>query len=129
MKVYSLTRTGMPLTPRLLNAAKLIARTQLARAMLDDPRHHGLAILTVHEGQNGDYVLVDWWSDNDILRHHNYGGPKGAELAHQWPGPAACVWELAITGFERAAWIEYVLSPLGGPDLPAYFTAHLDGAV
>ena len=129
VKVYALTRAGTPLPPGLLDTAKRIARTQLLRAMQDDPRHHGLAVLTIHEGQDGDYVLVDWWSDNDILRHHNYGGPKGAAMAHQWPGPAACVWELAITGFERAAWIEHVLSPPGGPDLRAYLAAQLDGVV
>ena len=69
------------LSPTLLDSARRVAQRRLAMASQEDPRHHGLAVLTVHEGQDGDYVLVDWWSDNDILRHHNYGAPKGGEDA------------------------------------------------
>jgi hypothetical protein len=128
VKIYSLTRTSTPLPPELLDSGKRIAEAQLALATRDDPCNHGVAILTVHEGQHGDYVLIDWWSDNDILRHHNYGAPKGGEMAHQWPGPASCVWELAIIGFERAAWIEHVLSPVG-PDLASYLAVQMNADV
>jgi hypothetical protein len=129
VKVYALTRTGTHLPPALLDRGKRVAQRRLAIASRKDLRHHGLAVVTVHEGQVGDYVLVDWWSDNDILRHHNYGAPKGGEMAHQWPGPGACVWELAIAGFERAAWIEHVLSPPDGPNLGRYLAARMDADV
>jgi len=76
-------------------------------------------------------VLIDWWSDNDILRHYNYGAPKGhgGQLAYHWPGPGACVWEMAITAFERQAWIDHVMQPPGQADLDAYLAAWLDGDV
>ena len=130
VKIYMLTMDGGLPSPMLMHMAKTTAQSRLDLAADQDSHHHGLAVLTVHEGEDGDYVLVDWWSDNSILRHHNYGAPKGSsEMLRQWPGPGACIWEMAITQFERAAWIEHVLSPPDGPDLAGYLAAHLDGPV
>lgn len=131
VKVYGLTLHGGAPPSALVDQGREIARERLSRASREDLCRHGLAVLIVHEGENGDYVLVEWWSDNDILRHHNYGAPKGhgGRFVHQWPDPAACIWELAVVEFERAAWIRHVLEPAGGPDVAAYLDARLDALV
>jgi hypothetical protein len=44
------------------------------------------------------------------------------------PGPAiGCVWELAVTDFERRAWLDHVLANPHGPSLDAYLNVHLEG--
>ena len=41
----------------------------------------------------------------------------------------ACVWDLAVIGFEREAWLEAVLSNPRGPDVEAYLARRLSGEV
>jgi hypothetical protein len=41
-------------------------------------------------------------------------------------GPAACVWDLRVIGFERDAWLSKVLRNPGGPDIDAYLDEHLN---
>lgn len=91
--------------------------------------HYGLAYLIVHEGETGDYVIIDWWSDQDIVQHHLYGTPKGhnGALQYRWPpGAGFCVWELAICWFERQAWVETILNKPERPDIEAYLLRRLN---
>ena len=41
-------------------------------------------------------------------------------------GPAACVWDLRVIGFERDAWLSKVLRNPGGPDIDAYLFERLN---
>ena len=41
-------------------------------------------------------------------------------------GPAACVWDLRVIGFERDAWLSKVLRNPSGPDIDAYLSERLN---
>ena len=84
---------------------------------------HGVAILTMHLGLRGFWVLVDWWASGDMLMHRHLRAPIDnlgdlRDVSAEAFGP--CAWELAVQAHERRAWLEHVLARPQGPDLPAY---------
>lgn len=84
---------------------------------------HGAAVLTMHMGLQGFWVLVDWWAHGDVLMHRHLRAPveqPGAlrDAAPEGFGP--CVWELAVQAHERHAWMRHVLVNPRGPDMDAY---------
>jgi hypothetical protein len=88
----------------------------LAGGVLDRGASGGLGFLVLHRGRDGDYLLVDWWSDEDVLNHRLLVRPPG-ERAFREPRQAtwmACVWELEIVAAERRAWVETAMA--GRPD-------------
>ncbi|MEL7314055.1 MAG: isochorismatase [Cyanobacteria bacterium J06559_3] len=89
---------------------------------------YGVAILIVHEGREGNFVLVSWWVGENMIQHHVYFAPTNPPFTFTYLSPTgliACVWELAILAFERQAWIDTVLANPSGPDLDAYLTRQL----
>ncbi len=84
---------------------------------------HGAAILTMHMGLEGFWVLVDWWAHGDILMHRHLRAAvdqpeKLQDAAPEGFGP--CVWELAVQAHERDVWLRHVLINRAGPDMAAY---------
>ena len=131
VKVYGISAKYQAPPPQLVQAAKAIACQRLPQPAMTDDRY-GAAILIVHEGADGDYVLVDWWFGENMLQHHVYAGPEGHtdQLTYVSPqGVGFCVWELSVFAFERQAWIETVLMRPGAPDLDGYFERHLNTTV
>jgi hypothetical protein len=131
IKVYGIAARAPYPSEELVEVAREIAKERLPQPAISD-RHYGVGYLVVHEGADGDYVLVDWWSDQDILQHHLYGAPKGhaGKLQYHWPqGAGYCVFELAVSWFEREAWVETVLSRPQAPDLEAYLLRRLNADV
>ncbi|HTI14552.1 MAG TPA: hypothetical protein VL461_08300 [Dictyobacter sp.] len=126
IKIYGISTQAEYPPDTLVQTAKKIAQQQLPQPAVTD-KYYGIAYIIVHEGENGDYVLVDWWYDQDIVQHHNYGAPKGSNtLKYHWPsGPGFCVWELAICWFEREAWLETVLKHPQHPDIEGYLQRRL----
>lgn len=100
-------------------------------AVADDGRDAGIAHMLLHLGTGGAWLLVDWWSEGDILMHrHFHAGfdrpERFSDVAPRHFGP--CVWELAVQAHERDAWIRHVLANPAGPDLAAYLSDGLNGA-
>lgn len=127
MKLYGISITGDPPRPALICNARQIA----ARTLGQGPSGYGLGWIIVHEGQAGDYVLVDWWTDQDLVQHRLHGAPRGApSLQYGWPqGAGFCVWELAVCWFERQAWVRHVLARAADPHFEGYLRDRLDGWV
>jgi hypothetical protein len=72
----------------------------------------GYAFCILHYGSDGDYLLIDWWSDGEILNQRLYfravGETRFRDTRHRnW---MACVWELQIVDAERRAWTDTALS-------------------
>src|SRR5258708_5568442 len=103
-----------------LERAQNEADARLVELETSDPARHGLGFLILHLGENGDYLLVETWTDQDILSHVNYGAAKGGKYRSDWPGPGACVWELAVMCHEREAWLRHMLRTDGNPDPVAW---------
>lgn len=125
IKVYGLSASGGAPRADLVGRATAVAARRLAAG----PRGHGVGWLLIHEGEDGDYVLIDWWVGQDMIQHHLYGAPRGDDrLRYRWPaGVGFCVWELAVCWFEREAWVRHVLSRAA--DMDAYLADRLEGWV
>ena len=87
------------------------------------PDRYGLGFAICHDACDFDTVTLDWWERTNELRHLVFRSPTNAgrfsNITHS--GEAACIWELAIIGFERETWIETVL--IGGrKDFHKYFS-------
>lgn len=129
VKVYGIAARGERPRPELVEAAKAVAAQCLPQPAGGDGRY-GVGFLTVHDGADGTWALVDWWADGNLLYHRLYGGESAipTELRPVTGGLTACTWELAVTCFERQAWLDRVFTaPV--PDVDSYLEARLEAEV
>lgn len=130
LKVYGIAAANRSPNSNLVSAAKHVALEHLPGPAIDDDRY-GVGFLIVHEGQDANFVLLDWWVGENML-HQDVFTPsfeEPARLTHLPAGPTACVWELFVLSFERQAWISTVLANPEGPDLDAYLDQRLNATV
>ncbi len=91
----------------LLDQAHDYVTTQLPTALATENPHHGCGYIVVHQGEVADWLLIHWWSDQDICLHM---------LAYQEPSHPgftsaadrrfhACVWEQVVINHEKDAWV------------------------
>lgn len=75
----------------------------------------GLAVVLVHAGGDGDYVLVHTWIEGYMADLAVFTGPAGRpeELRPGRAGLAPCVWEAAVLAHERDAFARHVLDGAG----------------
>ena len=93
---------------------------------------HGVAVLTMHMGLQGFWVLLDWWAHGDILMHRHFRAPVAQPEALRdvsADGFGPCVWELAVQAHEREAWLRHVLANPAEPSVEAYFRDGLTAVV
>lgn len=109
VKVYALEAPGRSVTARDSAVARRIAAAHLelgaARGSL------GLAVLIVHAGGDGDYILVHTWIEGHMSDLAVFTGPAGLpdRLRPGRAGLAPCVWEAAILAHERDAFSRHIL--------------------
>lgn len=109
VKVYALEAPGRAVTEQDEAAALRLAGAYLglgrARGSL------GLAVVIVHAGGDGDYVLVHSWIEGHMSDLAVFTGPMGRPdaLRPGRAGLAPCVWEAAVLAHERDAFTRQVL--------------------
>ena len=85
--------------------------------------HHHLAFLIVHEGTDGVWSILNWWTGREMLRittyYTSFEKLDSIELKPD-TGSMACVWELPIINHERNAWVKHVLQNHTNPDFIGY---------
>lgn len=135
VKVYGIAWQGEQPRPELVQAAIRTAAQALpspARQLAGDgPDRYGLGFCIVHDARDHCFVLCDWWAAGNEIHQRMFSAPLNAPDALA-PHPAeaiGCVWELAVTDFERRAWLRHVLANPGGPDEAAYLHATFSGKV
>ncbi|MGW6567922.1 hypothetical protein [Streptomyces sp. NPDC054975] len=114
-KVYAIEAPGRTVGEPELAPALRIAADQLALG-----RHGGalgLAVVILHAGADGDYVLVHSWIEGYMSDLALWTGPAGRpeELRPGRQGLAPCVWEAAVLAHERDAFVRHVLDGRGTP--------------
>lgn len=127
VKRYLITTPSRPLDTELVAAADELTASALPSPADADERH-GVGLVVVHQGDDANYVLVNWWWWDVVLRGRAWTSPidRPAGLMPMEPDAGPCIWELAVLDFERRAWTERVLRPEHGPpDLDAYLTARM----
>lgn len=131
VKVYGISVHDKTPDDALVDAAIDHAFDQLPTPPTADNRH-GVAILIVHEGNDGIWLLLDWWFGQDMLKHRLFSSPYDDPYGFEDISDSrtmACVWELSVFAFEREAWVETVLANEAGPDLDAYLSREFNDDV
>lgn len=131
MKVYGIAYLDGGPRCELVDAALDLARGCLPRPATGYGRY-GVGFMGVHEGRGANLVFVDWWADGNELHHHVFTTSAGWPLDFRdatGSGLAACVWDLAVIGFERQAWISSVLVDPVESGLDAYLACWFEGSV
>jgi hypothetical protein len=89
-----------------------------------------IAFLIVHEGRDGVWNILSWWTGENMLRSVTFctsaAMPKEFVMTPQ-TGGMVCVWELEIVEFERQMWIEHILKKADKPDFTGYLEQKIDG--
>jgi hypothetical protein len=127
-KAYHIGLPGVAPDPALERAA----RERAAAIAAGSCRHatYGVGFVGIHQGRGYNQVFVDRWANHNELLHDTFVSDPAApgELV---PAPddhnAVCLWDLALQGFERAAWIETAMGPEG--DLEAYLGRAFKGTM
>jgi len=133
VKLYGIAWRGEEPRPRLVRAAAQTASQALptpARQLGDNgPDRYGLGFCIVHDASDRCFVLLDWWAAENEIHQRMFSAPLDAPdaLAAHPTEAIGCVWELAVTDFERRAWLRHVLANPGGPDVDAYLHATFTG--
>ncbi|MGW5460306.1 hypothetical protein [Streptomyces sp. NPDC003996] len=131
VKVYALQAPGRTVGPQAVDTALDLAAGHLTLGRVRGSL--GLAVLIVHAGGDGDYVLVHSWIEGHMSDLAVFTGPAGrpAELRPGRAGLAPCVWEAALLAHEREAFSRHALDGTGplAERLTAWGTDTLEGEV
>ncbi|WP_445394922.1 hypothetical protein ACSMX9_16825 [Streptomyces sp. LE64] len=113
VKVYVLRAPGRTVTEQDVAAALRVAAGHLGSGGLRGSL--GLAVLIVHAGGDGDYVLVHSWIEGHMSDLAVFTGPPGRpdRLRPGRAGLGPCVWEAALLAHEREAFVRHVLDGSG----------------
>jgi hypothetical protein len=112
----------------VITAARDLVERELP-GLIAGQNHYGVGFVGVHDGRGSIFVFIDFWTDENELRHHVYVAPKDqpTQLEYVTPGGLiACVWDLAVISFVRQAWLDCVLANPGGPDVELYLTRQIN---
>lgn len=125
LKLYGISHGQPSVDADLLTAAATAAEVSLPP--VTQAAVFGFGFVIAHHGQHAQWALVDWWQEGGVLAQQLLSRPIGdrAPLAPTTGHLMACVWEMSVQGFERDAWVRYVLSQPSRPDVDAYLGTSL----
>jgi hypothetical protein len=126
-KVYGVVYAGPKPREPLVEAARTAVQNALG-ALDPAGSDYGVGWVTVHDARDSVFVLLDWWSDENMVFQRLWHGSSEAPAslsAGDLSAPVMCVWELAVAAAERQAWIDCVLANPAGPDLERYLSVRL----
>lgn len=129
VKIYSISVRNEKVGDELVQYAKTHLANWIANAKNYDLETYQMATLILHEGREGNFAIINWWIDENMLQNHVYYSSyeqPNVFINYSDKGIQTCVWELAVIWFERNVWVEYVLKKAPDPDFEAYLKAHLN---
>jgi hypothetical protein len=131
LKVYGITYREPAPRQALIEAGKAVVRHHLAQVP-SSIQVYKVGFLGVHDARGANLVYLDYWADENELRHHAYLSPTDQPAFFQYSTPTgliASTWDIYLINFERQAWVECVLTNPDGPDIEKYLTYRLDEEV
>jgi hypothetical protein len=138
---WSLRAYGIAFNRETVRRELVVAALEIAGDPLppvDDPRSSGAGFVTLHDSEDGCYVLVDWWVQIEMHEAIYYSPiDDPADLTRMDTPVVACVYELAVIDHERRLWLEQVRARpeivregTGPADISGYLDApELTGAI
>jgi hypothetical protein len=122
VKPYIVTARGRQWDDQMVELARTAASRQLD---FDDAMGSvGLAVVVLHLGDDGAYLIVHSWTKDYQSRLSMFSGLDVDDLRPMPTGVAPCVWELEVLSHERTAYVTHILS--GGVDVDAWLEDALD---
>lgn len=94
--------------------------------------HHFVAFVIIHEGIDGVWTLINWWTGKEMLRINTYFTDyqdTSSILLHPQKGAMACVWELPVINHEKNAWVTHILKQADEPNFDNYFKDIVEGQI
>jgi hypothetical protein len=129
IKVYTITNRTQFESAITLQSAVAKLPEWLEKSQLIGFGTYETAFLIVHEGIDGVWTLINWWTDGEILQgmtfYTNFDCPTEFQKLPK-EGFMACVWEMEVILFERGMWIEHILKKAKKPDFETYFHKSLN---
>lgn len=130
VKVYTITfRDKFESKPVLENAVTNLPKW-LKKSKILGLETYQIAFLIVHEGRDGVWNILSWWTGENMLRSVTFATstamPNEFVLTPK-DGGMVCVWELEIIDFERKMWIEHILKKAEKPDFAGYLEQKIEG--
>ncbi len=111
-----------------LDAARFAPGVDLAAAALPQPAiaagRPGLGLIIRHQGRGADYVVLGWWDRENELPLRVFVRDRGSWRPAQG-SESVCVWDLELLWFERQAYVQTVMAPIGQQDLERYLATAL----
>lgn len=128
VKVYTLTARPAFESEEVLRNVE----TNLSALLEEASDHHHSAFVIIHEGTDGVWILLNWWTGKEMLRTNTYftsfqEKDKMTLLPAQ--GSMACVWELPVINHEKNAWVRHILKNAASPDFENYYKDVIEGPV
>jgi hypothetical protein len=75
------------------------------------PERPGVGFCILHQGRGADYVVVAWWDrENELPIRVFVKSVDDAEWRAARGSESVCVWDLEVIGFERNAYVSFVLT-------------------
>lgn len=113
LKVYWIDAHGAHAPPpALLEAAAAATRATLREAASAEGEAQGQGFAVLHRGDQGTWLLMDWWAHGDILCQRLARADPGTTgfVAMDHRPLMACVWEMQVIEAERRAWIDHMMT-------------------
>ncbi len=124
IKVYTISNRPAFESQDILQNAVQAVPDWLSKYKYHDLPVYDLGWLTVHEGREGVWVLLSWWTGGEmletVLHFVDYKQPNQFQSSPYSKNDIICVWELEVVIHERQAWIDHVLNSPDTPDFAGY---------
>lgn len=135
LKVYGVSVDRPAPDPNVIEAVKALAPSALPGPAVhtgseEDPYdtdRYGVGFVIAHDTGERVYALYDWWADENEIHQRMLSGRRAwLDLRPHPTAAIGCVWEMAVTDFERRAWLRHVLQNPDGPDVAAYLEDRME---
>lgn len=131
-KFYSISNRRDVADTKNIEAVKGCARQWYDNMHAGTLDTYAMAILIVHEVQEGVMGIISRWIDENMAQTHVYLSHEQQAKSFQLfseEGIHTCVWELAVLWHERNAWVKHILMRAKNPDWKNYLNETLNTIV
>ena len=124
VKIYTITLNSNFESRQILESAIKELPLWIKNAQESVLKTHKNAFLILHEGREGVWILMNWWTDGEMLETNVYFGdyatPNKIKDTMFKSKSLICTWELVVTNHERNAWVKHVLLNSNSPKFEDY---------
>ncbi|MFM9984263.1 MAG: hypothetical protein ACKVOK_03475 [Flavobacteriales bacterium] len=130
VKVYSISNRREYISSDTLKEIRAHIPLWFELARKQTEHTYAVATLIAHEGREGNFAILSWWTEENMLRLYAYLAKTENTGKYELisdKGIVTCIWEMAVLWFERNAWVKFVLQDPDNPNsIHNYLEQHLN---